>query len=147
MFERSRVNVKFREVLLYRLRGTSYILPLFYLRAWKIPTSSPGRFSLAKARKKRPGDEVLGKNTRQRKSTLTDKLMFIVAINQPIIKNAHRLLNGYESSWEKTILSVYFNSICPYCITYKVVVEESSGERTSREGPYEPYWLVHPQKR
>ena len=82
MFERSRVNAKFREVLLKRLRATFHTLPLFYLRP---------------------------------------------------VKNAHRLHSGYQSSIEKPILSIYFNSIYSYCIMYKVDVEESSGERTSRE--------------
>ena len=59
--------------------------------------------------------------------------MFIVAINQPSIKNAHRLDSGYESSIEKPILSIYVNSIYSYCIMYKVDVEESSGERTSSD--------------
>ena len=59
--------------------------------------------------------------------------MFIVAINQPSINNAHRRHSGYESSLEKPILSIYFNSIYSYCIMYKVDVEESSGERTSRD--------------
>ena len=36
--------------------------------------------------------------------------MFIVAINQPSIKNAHRRHSGYESSLEKPILSIYVNS-------------------------------------
>ena len=59
--------------------------------------------------------------------------MFKVAINQPSIKNAHRLDSGYESSIEKPILSIYVNSIYYYCIMYKVDVEGSSGEKTSRE--------------
>ena len=108
MFERARVkfNVKFREVsvTLTFTRDLPYITPILFTRV---------------------------KNTRQRKSTLTYKLMFIFAINQPSITSSSQWLQ--LRSWEKTILSIYFNSICPYCIMYKVDLEESSGEGTSKE--------------
>ena len=59
--------------------------------------------------------------------------MFIGTINQPSIKNAYRLDNGYKSNMEKPILSIYFDSIYSYGVSYKLDVEESGGERTSRE--------------